>query len=120
MSVVSSVLVVLATLAAGGIGAVIRAAVTARGPRLGTAVVNVVGTALLALVLVALGRGTIGTGTAAVLGIGLSGSLTTFSGWMALLADGLQEQPARTLLVDLMLPVLAAVGVTVVAFALVA
>ena len=46
-------LTVLLTLAAGGAGAVIRAAATARAPRLGPAAVNVAGTAVLALVLVA-------------------------------------------------------------------
>ena len=113
-------LTVLATLVAGGVGAVVRAAATARAPRLGTAVVNIGGTALLALVLVAFGRGAIGSGTAVVLGVGLSGSLTTFSGWMALIADGLQDRPARTLVVDLLLPLLVAVGLTVIVFAVVA
>ncbi len=113
-------LTVLLTLAAGGAGAVIRAAATARAPRLGTAAVNVAGTAVLALVLVALGRGAIGSATAVVLGVGLSGSLTTFSGWIALLDDGLRDRPGHTLLVDLLLPVLAGVGLTVVIFAFVA
>lgn len=116
----SVTLTVLATLAAGGVGAVLRAAVVARAPRAGTACVNVAGTALLALVLVALGRDAIGTSTAMVLAVGLSGSLTTFSGWMLLLADGLQRRPARTLLIDLLLPLLVAVGLTVVVFAVVA
>jgi fluoride ion exporter CrcB/FEX len=109
----------LATLVAGAVGAVVRAAFTARAPRLGTAAANVIGTALLALVLVALERGAIAAEAAVVLGVGLSGSLTTFSGWIALLADGLQDRPVRTLLVDLLLPLLVAVGVTVLAFAVV-
>jgi len=113
-------LTLVATLAAGAVGAVIRAAATARAPRLGTAAVNVAGTALLALVLVALARGIVGPEAAVVLGVGLSGSLTTFSGWIAVLADGLQDRPGRTLLVDMLLPVLVAVGVTVLAFAVVA
>jgi len=112
-------LTVLATLAAGAAGAVVRAAAVARSPRAGTASVNLAGTALLALVLVALGRGAIGPEVGVVLGVGLSGSLTTFSGWMALLAEGLADQPARTLIVDLVLPVLVAVGLTVIAFAVV-
>jgi len=120
MTAQSTVLVtVLATLVAGGAGAVVRAAIVARAPRAGTAMVNVAGTALLALVLVGQGRGTIGTATAVVLGIGFSGSLTTFSGWIALLVDGLRSRPWSTLLVDLLLPLLAAVALTVVAFAVV-
>jgi fluoride ion exporter CrcB/FEX len=112
-------LTVLATLVAGGAGAVLRAAAVARAPRAGTAVVNVVGTALLALVLVAQAWGAVGTATAVVLGVGFSGSLTTFSGWIALLVDGLSTRPVRTLLVDLLLPLLAAVALSVVAFAVV-
>lgn len=114
------VLTLLATLAAGAAGAVVRAALTVRSPRLGTAAANVTGTALLALLLVALERGAIADEVAVVLGVGLSGSLTTFSGWIALLADGLLDRPMRTLLVDLLLPLLVAVGVTVLAFAVVA
>jgi fluoride ion exporter CrcB/FEX len=114
------IVTVVATLVAGAAGAVIRAALTARAPRSGTAAVNVVGTALLASVIVALGRGDIGLELAVVLGVGLSGSLTTFSGWIALLADGLQDQPVRTLISDLLVPVLAGIGVTVLAFAIVA
>ena len=114
------VLTLLATLAAGAVGALIRAALTVRSPRLGTATMNVTGTALLALLLVALERGAIADEVAVVLGVGLSGSLTTFSGWIALLADGLPDRPVRTLLVDLLLPLLVAVGVTVLAFAVVA
>jgi fluoride ion exporter CrcB/FEX len=115
---VTVLLTVLATLVAGGAGAVIRASAVARSVRAGTAVVNVVGTALLAAVLVAHGRGAIGTATAVVLGVGFSGSLTTFSGWIALVADGLRERPSRTLLVDVLLPLLASVALTVAAFAL--
>ena len=113
------VLTLLATLAAGAVGAVVRAALTTRTPRLGTAAANVTGTALLALVLLALDRGAIAAEAAVVLGVGLSGSLTTFSGWIALLADGLQDRPVRTLLIDGLLPLLVAVGVTVLAFAVV-
>jgi len=115
----TALLTVLATLVAGGAGAVVRAAVVARAPRAGTAAVNVAGTALLALVLVADRRGAIGTATAIVLGIGFSGSLTTFSGWMAVLVEGLRTRPLRTLVLDLALPVLVAVALTVTAFAVV-
>ncbi len=110
-------MVILATLLAGGVGAVLRAVAIARAPRAGVAIVNVAGTALLALVLVAYGRDLLGTGLAVVLGVGLSGSLTTFSGWMAVLVDGFEQRPRVTLLVDLVLPLVTAVGITVIAFA---
>ena len=67
-------LTLLATLGAGAVGAVVRAVLTVRSPRLGTATANVTGTALLALVLVALERGAIAAEAAVVLGVGLSGS----------------------------------------------
>jgi fluoride ion exporter CrcB/FEX len=114
---VTALMAILATLLAGGVGAVLRAAAIARAPRAGVAIVNVAGTALLALVLVAYGRGLLGTGLAVVLGVGLSGSLTTFSGWMAVLVDGFDQRPRVTLLVDLVLPLVTAVGITVIAFA---
>ena len=114
------VLTVLATLAAGALGAVVRAALVARAPRAGTAAVNLAGTVLLALVILAQGRGMLDAGPAVVLGVGLSGSLTTFSGWMAVLSDGFAQRPVRTLVVDLLLPTLVAVGLTVLVFAVVA
>jgi len=117
---VSALSIVVATLAAGAAGAVLRFAMTARSARIGTALANVTGTSLLALVLVAHGSGTIDTGPAVVLGVGLSGSLTTFSGWMAVLSEGLRVRPRATLLLDLLLPLVAAVAVTVAAFVLLA
>jgi fluoride ion exporter CrcB/FEX len=111
---------IVATLTAGAVGAVLRAAAVERAPRLGTALVNLVGTLLLALVIVAHARGTIGGAGAVVLGVGLSGSLTTFSGWMAVLADGAARRPLATVTLDLVLPLLVAVGLTVLVFAVVA
>ena len=116
----STVLAVLATLAAGGLGAVLRALVVMRVPRAGTTLANLAGTLLLALVLVAYDAGRIGGAGALVLGVGLSGSLTTFSGWVARLVDGLGERPLRTLAIELLLPLLVAVGLVVLAFAVVA
>jgi len=113
----STPLVVGLTLLGGGAGAVLRAMAVSRAPRLGTAAVNVVGTALLALVLVAVGRGLITTGVAVILGVGVSGSLTTFSGWMAVLADGFAQRPWRTLVLDLLLPLLLAVALMIVVLA---
>ena len=113
----STALVVIATLLAGGLGAVLRALLTTRAPRAGTAAANLAGTLLLALVLVAHGDGLLEGWLALVLGVGLSGSLTTFSGWMALLVDGAADRPWRTVVVDLLLPLLAAVGLTVLVFA---
>ena len=118
MSALGSVLgVLIATSAAGALGAVVRAALVARTPRAGTAIVNVVGSAGLALILVAYGRGTLSVAAAVVLGVGLSGSLTTFSSWMALLADGFEDRAIATLLVDLLLPIAVAVALTVAVFA---
>ncbi len=114
------VLTVVATLVAGGLGAVLRAAVVERAPRAGTAAANVAGTLLLALVLVAHGRGMLGDAAAVVAGVGLSGSLTTFSGWMAVVADGLTLRPLRTVVLDLLLPLLTAVALTVMVFAVLA
>ncbi len=70
--------------------------------------------------LVAHARSTLSDATAVVLGVGLSGSLTTFSGWIAVVADGLARRPLRTVLLDVLLPLLGAVGLTVLVFAVVA
>lgn len=113
------IVTLVATLAAGAVGAVLRAAVVFRAPRAGTAAVNLAGTLLLAGVVLANGRGALGDPTAVILGVGLSGSLTTFSGWVALVADGLDGAPLRTIVVDVMLPLLTAVGLTVLVFAVV-
>lgn len=111
------VLAVLATLAAGAVGAVVRAAMVARAPRAGTAAANLAGTLLLAGVLATVNRGVLGGAAALVLGVGLSGSLTTFSGWIALVDYGVRARPARTVAVDLLLPLLVAVGLVVLVFA---
>jgi fluoride ion exporter CrcB/FEX len=116
----ATLLVVLATLAAGALGAVVRAAAVERAPRAGTTAVNLAGTLLLTLVLVAHGRGAVGGGVAVVLGVGLSGSLTTFSGWIALLVARIEQRPSAvvpTVVLDLLLPLLAGVAITVLVFA---
>lgn len=115
----SPALVILATVVAGGLGAVLRALAVVRAPRAGTTLVNLAGTLLLALVLVAHDAGRIGGAGALVLGVGLSGSLTTFSGWIGLLADGLPARPLRTALLELLLPLLVGVVLVVLAFAVV-
>lgn len=114
MSVIGTV---LATLVAGGVGAVLRALAVGWAPRAGTTAANLAGTALLAAVVVANDAGRIGDAMALVLGVGLSGSLTTFSGWIAVVADGLGERAPRTIVVDVLLPLLAAVGLTVLVVA---
>lgn len=116
----ASIATSIATLIAGGAGAVLRAALVERSARAGTAVANLAGTSLLALVLVAHDGGMLGDGVAVALGVGLSGSLTTFSGWIAIVADGLEQRPVVTLVVDVLLPLLTAVGVTVLVFAMLA
>lgn len=120
MSAAAMLTTVAATLVAGGVGAVLRAGAARRAPRVGTLLVNLVGTALLALVLVAHRRGAVTDAAAIVLGAGLAGSLTTFSGWIALLAEGWTAHPLRTVVLDLALPLLVAVGLTVAAFAVLA
>ena len=70
-------------LLAGGVGALVRAEVTSLlGVRRGTAVVNLVGAALLGLVVGLAGGADTRAGTVTVLGLGLCGGLTTFSTWM--------------------------------------
>ena len=116
----TTIATVAATLIAGASGAVLRAALVERAARAGTAVANLAGTLLLALVLVAHGRGVLGDGAAVALAVGLSGSLTTFSGWIGVVALGLERRAATTLVVDVLLPLLTAVGITVLVFALLA
>jgi len=108
------------TLVAGGVGAVLRALVLRALPSVGTAVVNVVGTSVLALALVAQGSGALTTSWTVVIGVGLTGSLTTFSGWMAEVDRELGDRPARTLLLKVLVPLLLGVAATVVAFAMIA
>lgn len=114
---VTLALTVLGTLVAGAVGAVVRATLVARAPRAGTTVANLAGTLLLAGVLAAVDRGLLGGTAALVLGVGLSGSLTTFAGWVSLLNEGLHERPGRAVVVDLLLPLGAAVGLVVLVFA---
>lgn len=74
---------VVLAVAMGGLGALVRAEVTARlGVRRGTAVVNLVGAFLLGLVVGLAGGADVDTGTVLVLGTGAIGGLTTFSTWM--------------------------------------
>jgi CrcB protein len=113
----SAVITVGATLAAGATGAVIRGWVTARRPVGGTHGVNLVGTLLLALTLVARDRGLVTDAVALVVGIGFCGALTTFSGWMGLLDRTLRMTPVRAVLRDLVAPVVAGVALTVLVFA---
>jgi fluoride exporter len=86
-----TVLVVLATLAAGSLGAVLRAWVVATVQRRagrasarawGTAAVNLAGTAVMASVVVATREARLGPAVAIVVGVGFAGALTTFSGWV--------------------------------------
>ncbi len=105
------------TILAGAAGAVVRALVTAWLPRHGTDVVNLVGTLVLALVLVAQGRGLVGFDVAFIVGVGFSASLTTFSAWIGLVAGGLEQRPLASIVRGLLLPLGAAVGLTVLVFA---
>jgi fluoride ion exporter CrcB/FEX len=105
------------TLVAGAAGAVVRALVTAALPRHGTDVVNLAGTLLLALTLVLQGRGAVSFDTAFIVGVGFSGSLTTFSAWIGLVAGGLAGRPLVSIVRGVLLPLGAAVGLTVLVFA---
>lgn len=104
------------TLLAGALGAVVRAAVVAALPRTGTGLVNVVGTLVLAACWALTGAGRLAPGVAAVVGLGFAGALTTFSGWVARVDDGLAEAPVRTLAGEVLLPLAVGVVVTVAAF----
>lgn len=74
--------VLLAALA-GGVGALVRGEVVSRlGVRRGTAVVNLVGAALLGLLTGLAGGYGAATSTLLVLGAGGMGGMTTFSTWM--------------------------------------
>jgi fluoride ion exporter CrcB/FEX len=106
-----------ATMLAGGLGAVVRALVSERLPGSGITVVNLAGTLLLALVIVLEGRGSITASTAFVVGVGFSGSLTTFSGWIARIVAGLEHRPLPALGRELLAPLGAAVALTVLVFA---
>jgi fluoride ion exporter CrcB/FEX len=104
-------------LAAGAAGAVLRGVLAAWRPVAGTHAANLVGTLLLAVTLVARDRGVVGDALAAIIGIGFCGSLTTFSGWMALLDGTLRAGWVRALLRDVAMPLVAGVLLTVLAFA---
>lgn len=103
-------------LAAGAAGAVLRGRVVAALPRSGTLVVNLSGTAVLAVTAAAAGAGRLGPELAAVLGLGFAGALTTFSGWMAEISAGTAAAPVRTALRDVVTPLLAGVAIVVAAF----
>jgi CrcB protein len=105
------VTVVLAVVA-GGIGAWVRAEVTARlGVRRGTATVNLAGAFLLGLLVGLAGGADSDTGTLVVLGTGAMGGLTTFSTWMLDTMDRPDDDEVPALLVTLFAGmVLAGVG----------
>jgi len=105
-------------LLAGALGAVLRAVTVAALPRAGTTVVNLAGTLLLAATVALLGAGRLGPDTAAVLGLGLSGALTTFSGWVERIDAGIGAERRRTVATLVVLPLLAGVALTVAAFVL--
>ncbi len=68
---------------AGGVGALLRAEASRRlGPVRGTAVVNLLGAALLGLLVGMAGAGRVSTDVVRIVGTGLAGGLTTFSTWM--------------------------------------
>ena len=108
--------VVALVLVAGALGAVVRAAVVAALPRTGTGLVNVVGTLVLAGCWALVGADRLAPEVAAVAGLGFAGALTTFSGWVARVADGLTAAPVRTVVGEVLLPLGLGVALTVAAF----
>lgn len=111
---------VLLVVVAGAAGAVLRAVVVAALPRSGITAVNLAGTLLLAAVVALVGADRLGSGPAAVLGLGLSGSLTTFSGWVERVDAGAVASRRRTAVRDVAQPLLGGVLLTVGAFVLLA
>lgn len=104
--------------AAGALGAVVRALVLARVPRAGLHLVNVLGTLALALSGTAASQAVLAPWATAAIGIGFAGALTTFSGWMALVAErAVEDGWVRAIAFDVALPVVAAVALTVAVFA---
>lgn len=124
MTTLLAPITLLGILVAGGAGAVIRGALVARRQVEGTHAANLVGTLLLAVTLVARDRGVVADAVAAIVGIGFCGALTTFSGWMAVLDGTLRERPfraaLRALLRDVVAPLVVAVLLTVLVFAVLA
>lgn len=87
-------MIVALAVVAGGLGALVRAEVTARlGTRRGTAVVNLVGALLLGLVVGLAGGVDSNADYVVVLGVGALGGLTTFSTWMLEVAE--RPEPAQ-------------------------
>lgn len=111
--------VVLATLAAGGVGTVMRFAAVRHNPIIGVHVVNIAGTVLLAVIVALLNAGRIDWPIAVVFGVGFSGALTTFSTWIGLIDERIGANPVRTVLRDVAAPVVIAVAFTVLVFVLV-
>lgn len=98
---------------AGGLGALLRAELSARlGRGIGTAVVNIVGAAALGVLAALLGR--VHPTVALVAGTGFLGGLTTFSTWMVESVDAGQRRGVLLVLVQLAAG-LAGAGVAAVA-----
>lgn len=92
---------VVGVAAAGAVGALVRAGLTADDPVRRTAAVNVVGAALLGLATALLDGAAL-----TVVGTGLLGATTTFSTWAVQAVE--HPAPARVLAVPLVLGVAAA------------
>lgn len=109
-----SALLLLITLVLGGLGAVLRALAVASSPRMGLHAANLVGTVTFVGVTAAASRGALALWVAVIVGAGFAGALTTFSGWMSLVAERAAEVGLpRAVALDAALPVLTAVGLTV-------
>jgi CrcB protein len=116
----TTLVIVVATLVAGALGALARvgltAALVARRGRAsarswGTAGVNLAGTALVAALVAAQGR--LPDALVVVLGVGFAGAFTTHAGWVVdavRLAGAGERAWSRTILVELVAQALAGVG----------
>lgn len=106
------------TVAAGAVGAALRAVVAERAPRVGIHAVNVAGTVVLALIVRAVDRGTLGAAAAVILGVGFAGALTTFSGWVGLVVERTRTVGrVRAAAVDVVAPTALATVLTIAMFA---
>lgn len=112
----TTLVVLLATLAAGGVGTVIRFVVVSKAPVMGVHAVNIAGTVVLAFTVALLNAGRIDWPVALVFGVGFSGALTTFSTWIGLIDARLSEKPLRAVVADVLTPVLIAVALSVLVF----
>jgi fluoride exporter len=116
-------LVFVGAVVAGAFGAVLRAEIVdasqrrlpgAAGRARGTAAVNLLGTLLLAVILAIDLMVGIDAAVLIIVGIGLCGSVTTFSGWVVDAVRRSSSAPLRAVGQDVVLQALVGIGLVVV------